>query len=87
MIRGCVCFEEWQTLWDLQIGVHLLECAVRLLEEVEYNASAEFAFLLIVVHLEDLLKGRPIDAVSEFGESGRALFALFTVSQSVVEYD
>lgn len=38
----------------LQIGVHLLECDLGLVEEVVDYASAEFALFFVVVHFEDL---------------------------------
>lgn len=46
-----------------QVLVHLLEGAVGLAEEVKDDALAELAVDLVLVHLEDLLKGRRVDAV------------------------
>ena len=39
---------------NLQIVVHLLECLLGLGEEVVDNGLGELAFLLVIVHLEDL---------------------------------
>lgn len=55
-------------MWgDSQVRVHLVECAVRLCEEVKHNAPAELALALVLVHLQDLLKRRWVDLVFRTG--------------------
>lgn len=61
---------------NAQVIVHLVERAVGLLEEVEDDALAELSLLLVIVHLEDLLKGCDIDSVAKIGESAGTLLAL-----------
>lgn len=63
-------------LEDAHVLVHLVECAIGLLEEVEDNASAEISLIFIVVHLEDLLKGCDIDVVAKVGESDGTVLVL-----------
>lgn len=50
-----------------QLAVHFLEGRVGLGEEVVDDALAELALVLIVVHLENLLKGGGVDGI--FGTS------------------
>lgn len=46
---------RWEgCFWVLQIRVHLLECALGLREKVVDYTLAEFALVLVVVHLQDL---------------------------------
>jgi hypothetical protein len=56
-----------------QTRVHLGECAVCLAEEVEDDALAELAVDLVLVHLQDLLKGRRVDGVLRTGDRHDAL--------------
>ena len=58
--------------------IHLVERAVGLLEEVEDDAPAELSLVLIVVHLEDLLKGCDIDVVAKVAKSDGTVFVLFS---------
>jgi hypothetical protein len=51
-----------------QTRVHLVECAVRLAEEVEHDALAELTVDLVLVHLENLLKRRRVDGVVGAGD-------------------
>lgn len=60
----------------VQIRFHLVEGAFSLLEKVEDNALAELALVLIVVHLENLLKGGRVDGVAGVRQAGGALLAL-----------
>jgi hypothetical protein len=59
-----------------QIGVHLDKCALGLGEEVVYDAPAELALVFILVHFEDLLKRRRVDAVGCAGDGHDAFFAV-----------
>ena len=52
----------------LQCVLHLDEGLLGLLEEAEDDGAAELAIILVVVHLEDLLKGQGIDAITQIGE-------------------
>ena len=61
---------------DAHVLIHLVECAVGLLEEVEDDASAEVSLIFIVVHLENLLKGCDIDVVAKIGESDGTVLVL-----------
>jgi hypothetical protein len=63
-------------LKDAHVLIHLVKCAVGLLEEVEDNTSAEISLIFIVVHLEDLLKGCDIDVVAKVGESDGTVLVL-----------
>lgn len=58
--------------------IHLVECAVGLLEEIEDDAPAEFSLILIVVHLEDLLKGCDIDVVAKVTKTDGTVLVLIT---------
>lgn len=49
--------------WGLQVRVHLDEGRLRLREEVVHKTLAELALVLVIVHFEDLLKSRAVDAV------------------------
>jgi hypothetical protein len=49
--------------WGLQVCVHLDKGRLRLREEVVHETFAKLALVLVVVHFEDLLKGRAVDAV------------------------
>lgn len=51
----------------LQCVLHLDEGLLSLLEESEDNGATELAIVLIIVHLENLLKGQGIDAVAQVG--------------------
>lgn len=44
-----------------QSGIHFLECFICLLEETVYDALGELPLLLIVVHLQYLLKGQGVN--------------------------
>jgi hypothetical protein len=75
--EGSVHARLMQGRWaHLQTRLHLDECAVRLAEEVENDAFAEFAFGLVLVHLEDLLKGGRVDAVFRTRDRHDALAVL-----------
>ena len=63
---------------DAHVLIHLVKCAVGLLEEVEDNAPAEFSLILIVVHLEDLLEGCDIDVVAKVAKADGTVLVLFT---------
>lgn len=52
---------------DIQSLLHLLECAVGLLEKSKYNTLAEVA-VVVIVHFEDLFKGGFVDRVGHVGE-------------------
>jgi len=85
----CVsCLLLWYQLcisWYIQVLVHLLECAVGLLEEIVDYAFAEFTLILVVVHLEDLLKGGAVDVVAELWEIGcGALLTLQELSGQLI---
>lgn len=67
---------EKQELKDAHVLIHLVECAVGLLEEVEDNAFAEISLIFIVVHLEDLLEGCDINVVAKIGESDGTVLIL-----------
>jgi len=56
--------------------LHLDKGLLGLLKEAKDNGLAEFALLLVVVHLQDLLKGQGIDTVAEIRQGHRALFTL-----------
>jgi hypothetical protein len=58
--------------------VHLVKCAVGLLEEVKDNAPAEFSLILVIVHLEDLLEGCDIDVVAKVAKSDGTVLVLLT---------
>jgi len=57
--------------------IHLVECAVGLLEEIEDDTPAEFSLIFIVVHFEDLLKGCDIDVVAKVAKADGTVLALF----------
>lgn len=57
--------------------VHLVECAVGLLEEIKDDASAEFSLIFIVVHFENLLKSCDIDVVAKVAKSDGTVLVLF----------
>jgi len=61
-----------------QARVHLRKCAIRLAKEVEDYAFAEFSVDLVLVHLEDLLKGRRVDGVLCTGDRHNALDAVLS---------
>ena len=52
-----------QTQGHSQLLVHLLEGLVGLAKEVVDDAFAELALVLVLVHLENLLKGGWVDLV------------------------
>lgn len=59
----------------LQSLAHLIEGALGLVEEPVDDALAEVA-VVVVVHLEDLFKGRLVDAFIHLGEGRRRLLGL-----------
>jgi len=61
---------------DKQRLLHLLKRLLRLLKEAKHNALAELALLLIIIHLQDLLKRQGIDAVPQVWEADGAGLAL-----------
>jgi hypothetical protein len=61
---------------NLQRIVHLLECLFSLFEEPKDDGPGELAIVFVVIHLEDLLKGHGIDAISKVRQGNRALLAL-----------
>ena len=61
---------------DLQGVVHLGEGLLGLLKETKDNGPAERVPLLLVIHLQDLLKRRHIDAVAQVREADGTVFAL-----------
>src|ERR1700693_6084205 len=67
---------------NLQRIVHLLECSLGLLKETKDNGPGELAIIFLVVHLQDLLKGHGIDAVSQVRQRDRALFALSSLQSA-----
>lgn len=60
---------------DLQVGVHLDKGTLGLGKEVVHDALAELALLLVLVHLEDLLKRGRVDAVACTGDGHDAVHA------------
>lgn len=71
MLAGCRDLSEEY----LQSLAHLVEGALRLIEETVHNTLAEVA-VIIVVHLEDLFEGRLVDALVHLVEGGRCLVVL-----------
>jgi hypothetical protein len=67
---------------NLQRIVHLLECLLSLLKETKDNGPGELAIIFLVVHLQDLLKGHGIDAISQVRQRDRALFALSSLQSA-----
>lgn len=61
---------------NAQVGVHLDKGALSLGEEVVDDAFGELALGLVLVHLEDLLKGRGVDGVLSAGNRHDALAAV-----------
>jgi hypothetical protein len=61
---------------DAQIGVHLHKGALGLGKEVVDDALAELALNLVLVHFENLLEGRGVDAVFCAGNRHDALAAV-----------
>lgn len=61
---------------DKQRLLHLLKRLFRLLKEAKHNALAELALLLVIIHLQDLLKRQGIDAVPQVWEADGAGLAL-----------
>jgi len=55
---------------DSQRRIHLHKRLLRLLEEAKDYALAEFPFVFIVVHFEDLFKGCRVDAITMIREAG-----------------
>lgn len=60
---------------DLQRFLNLLECALGLVEKSIYDFLAELA-ILVVVHFQNLVEGRMVDAVGHFGEVRGGLLGL-----------
>jgi len=54
---------------NVHVDIHANESFFSLGEEAIYNASAEFAFVFVVVHFEDLFEGSRIDVIAEIGEA------------------
>lgn len=67
-----------------QCIVHLLEGLLGLLEEAEDNRLAELPVILIIIHLQDLLKGYGIDAVAEIWQTDGALLTLYCAWSALV---
>jgi hypothetical protein len=61
---------------NVQGLIHLDESLLGLFEESKHNGPAEFAIILIIVHLEDLLEGHRVNAVAQIWETDGALLAL-----------
>lgn len=59
-----------------QCFFHLFECTLCLLKEPKHNSLAEIPLLLIVVHLEDLLKCGVVDLILVICEVGRTFLFL-----------
>lgn len=54
-----------------------------LLEESKHDRSTELAFVFIVIHLENLLKGQGIDAVAKIWQANRPLLTLLGIWSAV----
>jgi len=69
----------------LQRVVHLLERLFSLLEETEDDRPGEFAVVLFIIHLQDLLESHGINALAQV-KGDRSLVALSSVvSQPGIE--
>ena len=67
---------------DIQCLVHLIKGTASLIEEIVYDAPAELALILVLVHLENLREGGLVDDFA--GRVGQSL-ALRNGSWSVMQ--
>ena len=70
-LRGCATrsLEEPQ---HLQTCIHLHKSSLGLFKEAENDALRKLAFVLVVVHLEDLFERQRVDVVAKIGQASRA---------------
>jgi hypothetical protein len=61
---------------NLQRIIHFLEGLLSLLKETKDDGPRELAIIFFIIHLQDLLKGHGIDAISQVRQGDRALFTL-----------
>jgi hypothetical protein len=60
----------------IQRFVHFVEGLLSLLKKPKNDRPTEFALVLVVVHLEDLLESQDIDAIAKIRETDRTSLAL-----------
>lgn len=60
----------------LQCIIHLNKGFFSLGKEAKHNGAAKIALIFVVIHLQDLLEGEGVDAVTQIRQSNRTLFTL-----------